>query len=193
MSSSATIMRPCGRRSGAASIMLAAAVVLAGSACYQFHEVELPPPPPPVPPVVISSIVPEGCTRVGEASATGSATDDPSEAAERARDQLRRNAASVGGNYVVLDMQAGGATNVETSTEGMFAGSSSGGAYGHSFGGVISLESDTTADIETSLWGTVFSCPNIDLTPPAEDAPCGVHDDCPAGQFCAPSGRCRRP
>jgi len=189
MRSSATAAPRSGRRSEAASIVLAAAVGLAESACYEFHEVERPPPPPPVPPVVISSIVPEGCTRMGEVSATGSATDDPSEAAERARNQLRRNAAAIGGNYVVLDMQAGGATNVETSTEGGFMGS---GSHGF-FGGAFEAQSETTADLETALWGTVFSCPNVAPPAPAENAPCAVHDDCPSGQFCAPSGRCRRP
>jgi hypothetical protein len=182
MISSTALSRADGRGREAASASLATAVVLACSACYQFAEVELPPVrPQPVPPVEISRIVPEGCTRLGEVSATGSARDDPSQATERARNQLRRNAAALGGNYVVLEMETGGPTHVESSTTG-----------GPTWGGAFKSHSEATAELEVALWGTAFSCP-ITVSQPAENAPCGVHDDCPAGQFCAPSGVCRRP
>ena len=75
-------------------------------------------PDPEVQRVQISRIVPEGCTRLGEVSGTGSATNDPSLAASRARDSMRIRAHAVGANYVVLEMETGGPTRVEGTSEG---------------------------------------------------------------------------
>jgi hypothetical protein len=189
MRSSATVAPPCGRRSPAASVVLAAAAVLAGSACYEFSEVEPRHPVEPrplLPHVELSTIEPEDCARVGEVSGFGSATDNPTRAAENARNNMRRNAAAMGANYVLLDMDAAGVSDVE--------GSATGRATPFSLEHDYESESRVTATDEYGLWGTAFYCPWVAATPqPSENAPCGVHEDCPAGQFCAPSGRCRRP
>jgi hypothetical protein len=82
-------------------------------ACYAFSEAD-----EPISPVLslaerrvqLPQEIPDGCTPLGEVSATGSAVDDPSGAADRARDNLRIRAAAMGANYVALDMQAGGPT-----------------------------------------------------------------------------------
>ncbi len=164
------------------------AVALACSACYEFPEPEPPhpvEPPRAVPPVVISRIVPEGCTRLGEVSATGRARDNPSRATENARNELRRRAADMGGNYVVLEMSSDGATHVE--------GTSTGHQTPWGWGS-FETESTVTAVDEVGIWGTAFSGSDLPApAQPAEYGPCGVHDDCPPGQYCSSSGTCRHP
>ena len=163
--------------------------------CDQWVVTEEPrPTPPPHDPaidrVVISRVVPDGCTMVGEVAGVGSATDDPSQAASRARDLMRIRAHAMGANYVLLEMQTEGPTSVE--------GHSEGGP--NWFGGGWTSESSVTANIEVALWGTAFSCPESMLpaapSPTAgggEGSACRVHSDCPPQQFCAPPGICRRP
>jgi hypothetical protein len=128
--------------------------------------------------VQISRVVPEGCTDLGEVSATGTAANDPATATERARTLLRNRAFARGGNWILLEMQTGGATRTEAVLEpGLFGPRAVG-----------------SAELQTALWGRVFACPEAPLPPSvAENARCTRHDDCPAGQFCAPPGRCRRP
>jgi hypothetical protein len=169
--------------------VLASGFVLACMGCYEFSDVE-PPREPRVPRVELGSVVPEDCTKVGEVSATGTATDDPSAAAEDARNRLRRNAAAIGANFVLLGMQTGGATSTEAITVGSSSGTQSGASWGGSSMSVTSI----TSDLEFAVWGTAYSCP-VPAGPPQspQGAPCVVHGDCPAGQFCAPPGHCRRP
>ena len=183
MGATKTVLSSIGRRRGvAASATLVLGVVLAHSACYEFAEVERPVGTGlAARRVQISRVVPEGCTEMGEVSGTGTATDDPSEAAERARDTIRSRAAAIGANYVMLEMQTGGPTR----TEGLTVGTGGGG-------GLFLSGTSVSSDLEVALWGRAFSCPEA-TNLPAENAPCIVHDDCPPQQFCGPSGRCRRP
>ncbi|MBI5501828.1 MAG: DUF4156 domain-containing protein [Deltaproteobacteria bacterium] len=184
-STTITLSSICRGRDLAWSAGLMFGVMLAHAACYEFAEVERPVAPRmsmAARQVVLSRTVPEGCTLVGEVSGTGSATDDPSLAAERARDSVRIRAANMGANYVVLEMQTGGPSRTEGRTEGWAAQN-----------GPFMSETTVTSELEVALWGTAMSCPHLTTAVPDEYAPCNVHDDCPPHQFCAPSGVCRRP
>ena len=98
---------------------------------------------------------------------------------------MRIRAHAVGANYVVLEMETGGPTRVEGTSEG----------HQTSWEGrTWSTESSVTAETEVALWGTAFVCPEAMIPDaPAGPARCNTHADCPLQQFCAPPGHCRQP
>ena len=175
-----------GGRSGAGPALLLA---FGACACGASGATEDPRPwdEPDYSRVQLSRVVPEGCTELGEVSGSGEATDDPTQAAELARTEIRRRAVVLGANYVLLEMQTGGPTRMEGTTVGAQVGL-----------GAWASHSWVTSDLESALWGRAFFCPSLaeqQARPPAPSAntPCTTHADCPSQQFCSPAGRCRRP